>query len=182
MPKADEVQAVHDLLFKNPKLKVFAVVDGANAPELTRRLAEWKPERSECLFAGQLEPELAEAAPHIVELDADDDPMLLWLLERGWGRGWCIFVRAEIDLKSVRRHLRTFLRVRSPDDEFVFFRYYDPRVFRDYLPSCNAEEAQTVFGALESYWMEAEDGISIHAARKNGTGVQLSTHSIGAHD
>ena len=179
MSKADEVQTIRDLLFADPDLKVFAVVDGANAPELTRRLGEWKPEQSACLFAGELEPELAEAAPHIVELDADDDPLLAWLLERGWGRGWCIFVRASIDMKSVRRHLRTFLRVRSPEDEFVFFRYYDPRVFRDYLPSCTAEEAAAVFGALESYWMEAEDGVSIHAARPNGKGVHLSTHPIG---
>jgi hypothetical protein len=48
--------------------------------------------------------------------------------------------------------------VKDPDGRILYFRYYDPRVMRVYLPSCNATEMKTVFGPALSYVMEDEDG------------------------
>lgn len=37
-----------------------------------------------------------------------------------------------------------------------YFRYYDPRVLRVYLPACNESELQTVFGPVEGYYVEGK--------------------------
>ena len=54
-------------------------------------------------------------------------------------------------------HLRTFLKVYGPDLKPLYFRYYDPRVLRVYLPTCNDQELQTVFGPVLRYLLEDED-------------------------
>ena len=54
-------------------------------------------------------------------------------------------------------HLRTFLKVYGPDLTPLYFRYYDPRVLRTYLPTCNEQEMRTVFGPVLRYIVEDED-------------------------
>ena len=57
----------------------------------------------------------------------------------------------------MRRHFRTFLKVSSPEGKHLYFRYYDPRVLRSYLPTCNAQEMTTVFGAITAFFVEGEN-------------------------
>ena len=54
------------------------------------------------------------------------------------------------------RHFRQFLRVRDEAGREFFFRFYDPRVLRVYLPTCNSEELRTFFGPVELFSMEGE--------------------------
>jgi hypothetical protein len=143
-------------LFDDPGLRTWAVLDGARVERLVREI-ESQGVSAACLLAGELDPSMARAAPYLVELERDSD-FFRWLLERGWGRSWGIFVRFAGDLTALRRHLRGFLQVRVPDGRTVYFRYYDPRVFRLYLPTCNAVETATVFGPVGAYAMESEDG------------------------
>jgi len=39
----------------------------------------------------------------------------------------------------------------------MLFRYYDPRVLRIYLPTCNAGELSTIFGPITGYIVEDAD-------------------------
>jgi hypothetical protein len=39
-----------------------------------------------------------------------------------------------------------------------YFRYYDPRVLRVYLPTCNASELQILFGPVARYYVEGKAG------------------------
>jgi hypothetical protein len=57
----------------------------------------------------------------------------------------------------MRRHFRSFLTVYDPDGKPLLFRYYDPRVLRVYLPTCDARELETVFGPVVAYLLEGED-------------------------
>jgi hypothetical protein len=52
----------------------------------------------------------------------------------------------------------------------LYFRYYDPRVLRAYLPTCNAEELGNVFGPIEFFMSEQEDPGSVSRFR-NVSGV-----------
>jgi hypothetical protein len=61
-----------------------------------------------------------------------------------------------MELDAVRRHLRGFLIVHDPDGKPLYFRYYDPRVLRVFLSTCNAAELQEMFGPLSWYAVEAE--------------------------
>jgi hypothetical protein len=58
-------------------------------------------------------------------------------------------------LAEVRKHFRHFLMVKLADGRDAYFRFYDPRVLRAYLPSCNAAEAAQFFGPVRRYLVEA---------------------------
>jgi hypothetical protein len=137
---------------------VYAVVDGANCPDLLDKLydPDSPPAEFACLYSGDLGPDMAEVAPYLVKLDPSS-PFTDWLVREGWGHAWCIYLACPFDLRTVRRHLRTFLMVYDPDGKPMYFRYYDPRVLRVYLPTCNAEETKLVFGPLRSFMMEDEE-------------------------
>jgi hypothetical protein len=82
--------------------------------------------------------------------------LLETLIAQGWGKQWGIFVVSAVDSKTLRKHFRTFLMVRSPEGKQLYFRYYDPRVLPVYLPTCNAAETTFVFGPVAAYLCESE--------------------------
>ncbi|MHC4166687.1 MAG: DUF4123 domain-containing protein [Planctomycetota bacterium] len=150
-------QSLIKYLFSQPETSVYMVLDGASVPELPRVLLEHQPENI-CLYRGELEPDMAAVAPYLVKLEYDH-PFTGLVCQQGWGNHWGIFALTpvQVDIRAMRQHFRRFLMVYDPDGELVYFRYYDPRVLRVYLPTCNAEETQTVFGPVGSYVMEEED-------------------------
>ena len=142
-------------LFSIPETSVYAVLDGASIEDLLDSLDEHGPEHV-CLYRGDLPPDLAETAPYLVRLQ-QDSPFANWLLSQGWGKHWGIFAVSGADMKAVRKHFRTFLIVKAPDGKRLYFRYYDPRVLRVYLPTCNAAETRYVFGPVVFYALEGDD-------------------------
>jgi hypothetical protein len=155
MTTEDITDSVLDKLFSDGEANVYAVLDGASVADLLAKLYDLRPE-FECLYRGELEPDMAEVAPYLVRLEAEAE-FTSWVVEKGWGKHWGVFARSDADMRAVRRHLRTFLTVYDPDGKAMIFRYYDPRVMRLYLPTCNAQELQTVFGPVSCYLLEDED-------------------------
>ncbi|MCK5896420.1 MAG: DUF4123 domain-containing protein [Cocleimonas sp.] len=125
---------------------VYSVIDGASTPPLLGKLAEYEPKHT-CLFRGELSLDMAEVAPYLVKLEADDN-FTHWLIEVAMESPCCIFAQTDNDFLSLRKHFRSFLRVESPEGETLHFRYYDPRVLRVYLPSCGAEENKVLYSDI----------------------------------
>jgi hypothetical protein len=48
------------------------------------------------------------------------------------------------------------LLVSDENGKTFYFRFYDPRVLRVYLPTCNAEELDMFFGPVRNFFMENE--------------------------
>jgi len=144
-------------LFSQTGTHVHTVLDGASVPHLPQTLWELKPEHV-CLYRGELEPDMAAVAPYLVKLEHDHAFTQL-VCETGWGNHWGIFAltSVEVDIRALRQHFRKFLMAYDPDGKPTYFRYYDPRVLRVYLPTCNTEETRTVFGPIRSYVLEDED-------------------------
>jgi hypothetical protein len=160
MIASDEmIESLSDYLFAadpgREEMNVFAVLDGAAIPNLLSSLYQHEPEYL-CLYRGELKPDLAEVAPYLVRLEPGSE-FATWVMAKGWGNHWGIFLTTQADIRALRRHLRKFLIVYNPEHKPVYFRYYDPRVLRLYLPTCNAEELATVFGPVESYLLEDEN-------------------------
>ena len=155
MPDEALTQPLRDLLFADTDRIVYVILDGASAEGLVRQLYQLAPEWN-CLYSGDLAPDMAEVAPYLVRLEPDH-PFTDWVLEKGWGEHWGIFALTDADIRPLRRHCRTFTMVRDPDGKILYFRYYDPRVFRVYLPVCNAQEMEAVFGPIGAYVFEDED-------------------------
>ena len=131
-------------------VRMYAVLDCARDPSIHDLMSRSYREKG-CLFAGTLDPELERAAPFLLELQPGDS-VTDQLLLRGWHEAWGILIRSESSFRSVRRHLRTLLRVRTEDGRFLLFRFYDPRVLNAYLPTCTRSELELVFGEDTSIW------------------------------
>ena len=60
-------------------------------------------------------------------------------------------------MEELRQHFRGLLKVEDEDGKELFFRYYDPRVLRAYLLTCNETDLDTLFGPVYSLFFEGED-------------------------
>jgi Domain of unknown function (DUF4123) len=136
-------------------LATFAVLDGASVPGLLDKLAQWQPQ-FECLYRGELEPAVAAVAPYLVEMETGTE-FADWVISGGWGKHWGIFAIVEAGLRDMRQHLRRFITVHDESGKPLLFRYYDPRVLRVYLPTCNAAELAEIFGPVACYVAEGEE-------------------------
>jgi hypothetical protein len=141
--------------------QVYAVLDGARH-EAIARLVRLSDLPFTCLYSGPLSPALQAAAPYLVQL-APQSRFFKTLVESGWGQAWGLFAvaPADVTLQALRKHLRTLLRVQDEQGRVLAFRFYDPRVLRVYLPTCEPFETKQFFGPIKTVVCEAEQGASL---------------------
>ena len=145
-------ESVNRRLFGDSKLSVYAILDGASVPDLLDQLDESRTEHV-CLFRGELEPDMQEVAPYLVKI-AEATEFAQWVIERGWGNHWGIFALSAEDLRAMRKHFRDAVLVFDRDGKPQYFRFYDPRVLRGYLPNCNGDDLGQFFGPVDSFVVE----------------------------
>lgn len=148
-------EELEKILFSK-RTRVFVVLDGASVPDLRMRLYELRPPHY-CLFRGELAPDMAEVAPYVVGLMPGAD-FTNWVLREGYGKHWGIFAHCRHSIKEMRRHFRNLVTVYNEKGDPLIFRFYDPRVFQKFLPTCNAGELKTFFGKAETFFSEDENG------------------------
>lgn len=146
---------------------LFALIDACDAPEVP---AMWQllRERDQAvsLYSGDSEMRYATFAPYLFKVNAET---LSWIRRALWDTPWGVFVLApERRLEELRRHFRQFLLVQDPQGEEMYFRFYDPRVLADFLPTCSAGEIHTLFGPLNAYGIVADSKIDIGWRRLPG--------------
>lgn len=164
-----DLQVLKGQLYAGPPATVFTILDGATVPDLPAWLASFKPEQI-CLYRGRLEPDMAEVAPYLAILERDA-AFTDWVLSSGWGKHWGIFGRTSGGIPELRAHFRRFVTVSDEAGKLRYFRFYDPRVLRVYLPRCNAEDLCTFFGPVTWYFMEeAEPG--------KGRGFRIESNAL----
>ncbi len=161
-PSLIQTQAVRhqDLvrqLFADSKLNAYAVLDGASNPALLDHLYTGERPGFACLYRGELEPDLAECAPYLVRLESDS-PFIQWVIANCLGQHWGIFALSRADLQAMLQHLRKHNMVYDPGHRPLLFRYYDPRVLREFLPHCDRGQLIEFFGPVEAFFAEADDG------------------------
>ena len=144
---------------RDTRTEVYAILDGARNEAIYPAVTGSRMLHS-CLYRVPLPPVLAEAAPYIVQL-IPNTPFTSWLLREGWGESWGIFLSSTASLQRLRRHFRRFLMVKDDTGRTIYFRFYDPRVLRMYLPTCTKAEREYVFGPVECFHAEAEDAASM---------------------
>ena len=137
------------------KYPLFALVDAARSPDLFGLLREHS-EIHYSLYDGPAGEKLDDVAPYLVQLHAQS-PLTQALVSEQWGDSWGMFVWAMSDFKTLRRHFRRFLMVEDARGKEMYFRFYDPRVLRVFLPTCTAAEAQDFFGPVKHFVMEAAE-------------------------
>jgi hypothetical protein len=165
---AGMLAAIEELFWPNGFARdMWMIVDGARDRRVYSSLIHTYSEHT-CLYAGNLSPALERAAPYLVQLEFDDR-YTRELIQQAWGNSWGIFLRSNDNIDSIRRHLRQFLRVKDRQGRTLIFRYYDPRVMRIFLPTCNHEELREIFGAFKGFYVEDKDPeVVLDYRRENG--------------
>jgi hypothetical protein len=132
------------------------LIDSAQDENICRQLMRSDDDIC-CLYGGDMEIDLFDVAPYLVEINPLS-PLTRWLLSSGWGKNWGIFIECDASLRSVRRHCRKFVTVYDENGRPLFFRFYDPRVLKVYLPTCHAAELQVFFGPIKRFFVEDQEG------------------------
>ena len=108
------------------------------------------------LYMGQSGTYLSSVAPYLFAYQSESE-FGKWLLEKGWGNSWGMFVETNVSLEELRKHFRKFLIVNTEDGKELYFRFYDPRVLRIFLPTCDAQQLEDFFGPVKKYSMESDE-------------------------
>lgn len=161
---------------------LYVLLDAAAEPSVLKVLFESK-EQYQSLFEGPKGAQLAHFAPYLVRLPAES-PFITTLVEQGWGKNWGVYLTCGEPLDRLRHHFRQLLMVKLPDRKQVYFRFYDPRVLRLFLPTCNTQQIPLLFGPIQYYIMEDEkpDTLLRFSNKQKGVGrrkfsLELSTET-----
>lgn len=108
------------------------------------------------------EPEEITRATYLTRVERNS-AVASWLLADGWGAKWGIWLSlpANTQFDDLLSHLRELAQVRLPDGRIVYFRFYDPRVWRTFVPTCDAPQLKHLFSLPVVYGCESEDGQSL---------------------
>lgn len=158
----EEEGTVGDLLFRFAERdggQLFAILDAARTDEVLAKLAKAEVQY-ESLFRGREEEPLFEVSPFLV-VCKEETELFKWLTTEGWGQSVGIFLTSSDSFKNLFTHFQRFLMVKEEGGDEMYFRFYDPRVLRVYLPTCTAQELNLFFGNVSRFMMESEDGKSI---------------------
>lgn len=159
--------------------RLYAVVDSARDGELADKARETFGRDVKSLFADDAGAHMESVAPYMVPIEAN--PRLadgaaafldLWAKHLGNSAGVLLLTTAEPD--RVRVHLRGVFRATDEDDHKYYFRFYDPRVLRPFLPACTAGDAREFFGPVSQVLVEAESEGKMLCCKPGPEGVALT--------
>ena len=150
----------------------FVVLDGAINPAV-RDLLNQAGVFYQSLYEGEQAADLAAYGPYLVEIQKGGK-LMPFLIKVGWGKSWGVFLSTHMGFVDTRRHLRHFLMVDIEGGKRVLFRFYDPRVMRVFIPTCDAEQRKEFFGQIEGIYVESEKEKTVHRfAADSGEEYQL---------
>jgi hypothetical protein len=165
---------LQDLLAKDFQ-PLYALLDASREPSVLKVILESK-EDYQSLYEGAQGAQLAHFAPYLIRVP-QKSALLDALVHQAWSKSWGVFLTSDTPLKDLRTHFRHFLTVKLPDGKQVYFRYYDPRVLRLFLPTCLPEETTQFFGPVKHFLMEAEDpATALHFTRGPKGAAQKELH------
>jgi len=131
----------------------FVVLDGAIGPAV-RDLLNQAGVFYQSLYEGEQAVELAPFGPYLAEIKKGGK-LMPFLIKVGWGKSWGVFLSCDLGFVDTRRHLRKFLLADIEGGQRVIFRFYDPRVMRIFIPTCDAGQRTEFFGKIQHFFVEA---------------------------
>lgn len=159
-----------------PRAPLSALLDGARAPSGAFHAGHAGLE-CESLFTGEMGDMLKEVAPYLIEFPPRS-PFRQWWFEQ-WGHAIGVLVEAPVSLEELRKHFRTLMMVRGEDRKRYYFRFYDPRVLRVFLPACTADEIRQFFGPITAFYCEGDGGRELLTFTPGDEGVSIKRREIG---
>ena len=133
----------------------FILLDAARMNDAIDEAKKLNPTH-ESLYKSKEDELLQSVAPFLFSFDNKGE-FNNYFLDTGWGDSWGILINADVSFDVLHKHLRRFLIVKTEDGIELYFRFYDPRVLRIFLPTCDLKQLVEFFGPIQSFLMEDED-------------------------
>lgn len=147
--------------------QLFALLDSARE-ERVLRLLRTAVDEHESLYEGLTAETMADGAPYLVRL-REGSRLLPWLVREGWGRSWGIALTTRATLKDLRAHFRRLLTATREDGgRPMYFRFYDPRVLRAFLPLATPRQTEQLFGPVDRFLVESDKADELHVFKQQG--------------
>ncbi len=147
------IEALREVLQAKEPARLYAVVDAARGPMTIPPTLQAMTDQISCLYRGQALEEFGDDTAWVVGI-APDESVLDWLIDNGFGKRWSIFLRSTLQLADVVRHLRKFTVIEDEEGTAHFFRFYDPRTLRQYLPVFTPEQNTAFFTGVDAWFCE----------------------------
>lgn len=163
---------------KQPGDMLYSVVDGAKDYKLALASRDLLGEPLRPLFE-DAPAHMDRVGPYLARIQCCNrypDYMRLWAERMGDNAG--ILLLSSAWPKVIRAHLRSIFTVYDEMGSMFYFRYYDPRVIRTYLPTCTAKESRQFFGPIRSILVEDEAVGVMRHYRSGQAAVQMDTEHI----
>ncbi|MFS2110166.1 DUF4123 domain-containing protein [Sphingomonas sp. Sphisp140] len=128
--------------------QLYALVDGCISPDIPAMAEQAGPGRAACLYLGRAAINYREQAPYLFRVDPAQAEALATRFD---GQPWGVFLISSAGFDATRRHLRRFLKVRSPEGAGWLFRFYDPRLLPAFLRSSTPDELNAFFGPVQAF-------------------------------
>ncbi len=137
----------------------YIVLDAARMGMDMETAKEMNPD-FKCLYQGKTELELAGVAPFLFTYSSNSE-FKQWFEKFSIGNSWGVLFHSHLPFSELYKHCRRFLIVKNDGEQEMYFRFYDPRVLRIFLPTCNRVQLKEFFGPINSFIVEDEDPNSI---------------------
>jgi hypothetical protein len=140
--------------------RLYAIIDAAQDFSLVHALRSSHQCDAQSLFQGDASDDAAHVAPYLMTVPVAGPLLPLWTERIGNNVG--ILLVSPVQPKEMLDHLRAAFVITDETGQEYFFRFYDPRVLRSYVPTCTPEERATFFGPVERIVVENDsaDGYS----------------------
>lgn len=101
-----------------------------------------------CLFATKgAEDELNDVAPYLFEYEESDE-LSKWVKYKEAKDKRALYLVSSLSLEQLRKHLRKFLRVKTEEGKWLFFRLHDPFVINYVLPNLTQVQLEELFESI----------------------------------
>ncbi|MEZ4808082.1 MAG: DUF4123 domain-containing protein [Flavobacteriales bacterium] len=140
----------------------YILLDAARMNGAIQEARDLNPDHT-CLYEGDSEKFLAAVAPWLFAFEPGSD-FARWAVRQGKGNSWGILFRSEVEPVRLYKHLRRFLIIQTEEGKELYFRYYDPRVLRVFLPTCDKDQLREFFGPITAFVAEDENGLLVEYA------------------
>jgi hypothetical protein len=131
----------------------YYLLDGARCNDALDDTLQQAPKHMS-LYKGRSEENLASVAPYLIDVNTTFEQ---WILKNGWGKSWGYFLESELPFEAVYSHFRKFLIVENEDFTQFYFRFYDPRVIRLFLPTCDTKQLQAFLAPVDLLMSETPE-------------------------
>lgn len=149
---------------------VYAVLDAASVFGLPEILENSGLEH-DCLYAGKAARDYGASAPWLVRL-SPDHALTRWLLDSGSSKplGWDaapgLLIRSPLSLRGLRRQFRRFTMIHNSETQKrLYFRFYDPRVFRTVIIGARPDLVASFMQGIRMIACPDEQGLALIFSR-----------------